>query len=272
VERDPSEFGKTIQNRLGTGELGTPEDFANAARERFIREIESSAQIALRSLLETVWPEFVRARTEVQGAGVTKSVGLDSLPASFRWPCFLRETVDQWAAHFHLVQRDQTPRWLIAQLESTFDMWARYPALIQGEQLCWASVYTGHWTVDKLPPEAVTISFPMFSWHPRSGYESRDGAKNRILDEVKGILTKRLDEIEELAIRNGLQTAPAYRETAHFNWAVRYQVLFERVTEIASSPAAAGSDVRAINSGIKKVLSLLGISRRPEKPGPVRAR
>jgi hypothetical protein len=264
---DRREFGESIQKLLGTGEWGTKEDAANVAREWFLEEIEASAQIALRELSSMVWPVYRSASESFQRGA--KSQQRDSCPLMLPWSNLLHETVHFWAAQYHLVRDGNVPHWLVMQLEATFYRWEQFPTLIRGPRLCWEGVHTGYWSEDILPLKELEISFPVFTWHPRKGYESREGIEKSVLEEVRAILKKRLDEIEALAAEHGLQTTPEVRKTEHFNWAVRYQLLGERVTDIASSIRGADCDVRTINSGISKVLSLIDISRRRERPGPV---
>jgi hypothetical protein len=161
------------------------------------------------------------------------------------------------------------PRWLRIQLDCTLSTWELHPELRRPEDFGWAGISTGYWIVDNIRDEEQTITLPEFTWHPRRDRRSRESIERFVLDVVKIALRKRLDEIEELASQRGLLRTPEARQQSHFNWAVRYQCLGERVTDIASSIDAARGDVRTINSGIMKVLSLVGISRRSEKPGPV---
>lgn len=241
-------FGASIRNRLGTGEFGTPEDAADTARGMFLREIQASAPIVLTSLKETVWPDFGKASDSRLAALGSRT---------------LRALIYQWAKRLCLLQNNRVPSWLISQVHATLATWADHPSQCPSS---WGGIYTGYSTRIS---GGFTITFPEFYWDPRRGFESREHFEDRVVQEIRKILRERLNAIEDLlAKRLGLTRSPEFRRPQHFNWAVRYQVLGERVTDIADSVRAGDIDDRTINSGIKNVLSLVGLSRRAAKPGP----
>jgi hypothetical protein len=261
--KTPGKVGTSIPGRLGTGEWGTKEDFENEAREVFLREIQDCAPIVIKQLLKRVWPEFAAAREAWK-----RKQGITDRSIGFPWPDKVRQAIHDWAGTHHLLNGNNVPGWLLRQVDATFWMWERHPSLRRNNQLSWSGIYTGYLVVDNLRDEELTITLPAYRWHPRRAYGSRESTERFILESLKSALKKRMDEIEALARRRGFCRTPEVRQGDHFNWAVRFQVLGERVTDIASSIRSADGNERTVNSGIEKILSRVGLSRRKEKPGP----
>ena len=81
------------------------------------------------------------------------------------------------------------------------------------------------------------IHFPAKTWDPRLDPETREQARNRILAELAAVLDSRLAEIETFAKHEDrLQPTPTMRSCRDFDWLVRYQVLKESKSAIASGP------------------------------------
>jgi hypothetical protein len=113
--------------------------------------------------------------------------------------------------------------------------WRLHPEFKASGRLGWAGIYTGYMTVHSISTEDLTITISECAWDPRRDGMSRESAERFILEGITLELKDRLDEIEALMAERGLSRTPELRKEEHFKWAVRFQILEERVTDIAAS-------------------------------------
>jgi hypothetical protein len=242
MRKPKNKGGSSLPGRLGTGEWGGQEDFMDEARRMFLREIQVTAPIAIERLQKMVWPEFLAAE-----AAFTKKRGVRPSSVGFPWPDKLLQAVYDWAKVHHLLQESRVPEWLRHQVRSTFLVWRLYPQRRSIGRFGWAGIYTGYTTCDSIPAEDLTIAISEFTWHPRKDDMSRKDAERFFLERIELELKARMDEIETLVAKRGFIRTPELREDTHVKWAVRFQILGERVTDIAASIGDGDGNERTVN-------------------------
>jgi hypothetical protein len=165
------------------------------------------------------------------------------------YPEAVMQELNRWAERHNFVMKPNGDSWVLLQAKKTLGYWTRNPDLTKKASLTWGPFSYGPaiW-----PEEAVSVEIPLHQPVP-----------DPLM--ARAIIRSRM---ERHAREHNLEPTGEYRQLEHFVWAVRFQVLDERASEIAASVRGAAADQRTIDYGISSVLRLVGLRKRKEKPGP----
>ena len=242
-----SRHTKNARFRLGRAPYYEPDNlnFVQVdARQKFIEVVNHLARPAIEVLLELAAAHEYHA---------------DNCP------------LDEWARRFNLTKGGHIAGWVLYSARVTIMGWQaipqlRVPLLMDFQQV-------------EIPVKASTLTSADcrvvldVAWNPLGPALSVPGSVpgetcGEFLNRVRKQAKAEIERIVRSVKRRGAQPCPEKREPQHFDWAVRFQVLKHSVPEITGCVKGAELETRAVTRAISQVLDLIGLTRRPEKPGP----
>jgi len=172
-----------------------------------------------------------------------------------------------WCERHHLTSHGKPCESVLTVVQAAQELHAIDPALFPATEIPTGSnvPMIRAWFKD-MP--ASTCMIGPFGWNPLSGPYTRTEAFERICEDVDW----KLKAIERLAKHVGGMRADC--EAEWFEWAVDFQTIGDSVPTIAKKAGDARRDIldtRSVYDGIKHVLDMIGIDRRPGKPGRTRS-
>ncbi|MEN6535332.1 MAG: hypothetical protein ABFD89_16830 [Bryobacteraceae bacterium] len=238
--------------RLGFGgELQPVADQVIVTRNRFFSAIEEHAPIALETLASNVLPVYLDARAAWSREYPDREDPL--FPISDE----LYKSIASWARQYYLTFHNEVPRWVLLQAQITLWQWSHRPELVPKSfgLLAPSSFFR--------KPKTAKGRID-FEWNVIR--ETRAEAETRIVATLRALLgeilkceTDRLLDILDKGASKVFREIDTMRGEQHFEWAVRYQIIGQDVSEIAYSKG----HKRTVNAGLKAVLDLVGLTRRP---------
>lgn len=113
----------------------------------------------------------------------------------------------------------------------------------------------------------LNLDLPELTWNPRE--ETLPSAQARIMAVIEPIVASELDRIRDDYMASGYKPVLVKRETRHFEWLARFQVLREDKTEIARTE---GLEERHVRRALTETARLLGMELRSQRRGRPRRR
>jgi hypothetical protein len=234
---------------------------------KVIRAIEEIAPAVVKSLAREVFPAYHRAAGWLTPFPLIEPRALESVTLQPNCPAelhTLKHALARWAARWHLDEPG-----LRARALDTLYSWHFRPAPRGKRQ----------WVI--VGPESprpfshvADVPFVAKGWHPQT--EPQQVAERRILAELRTQVKEHMARVEAIAKNQyGLIKSPIKTQPEHFAWFVRYQVLGESLSDIAS---LAETDPPTVHRAIDSVGGLLSgphwpaWKRPPGKSGPRRSR
>jgi hypothetical protein len=169
----------------------------------------------------------------------------------------------KWARRWHLLAPDGgIADWILAQVEETFHLWRAMAQRKAWILRCWPIIVSDVWGWPVLDSDQQQRAEEFVRQHPNFCALT---ARNRDEWQLHAKFARAV----------GMRIAPRVPLT-HFVWVCRYQFGLERVCDIADDPrfglpegAARGRYTRQdVFHGIRRVLALVGLRRRRDRPGP----
>jgi len=171
----------------------------------------------------------------------------------------------KWARRWHLVGLDgEIPNWVLGQVAETFHFWGAIKWREKHAPLCWPGITSDFWGYPALSPEEQQRAEQFCREHPSF-------CPLTVRNREEWHLHRHFARVA------GMRVAPRV-PLAHFVWTCRYQFGQERACDIAESPeyGLPGGCMHKrytrqdVYHAIRKVLGLIGLAARRDKPGPRR--
>jgi hypothetical protein len=198
---------------------------------------------------------------------VVRSLSDAGLAARARSGASVAEAIDTWARAHNLTHLGAVPHWIASQAAISVELWVLQPDLSRD---LWPVGPCISAPIPDLLGQTFQVYVGPFTWTPWT--EQRTEAERRILASISRGLKAQMNLIEKDCRSGGMEATLDYRHREHFEWAVRYQCGGPDGRGEETSRIAQSLDARSINSGVSRVLRLVGIDRRPAKCGRPKSR
>lgn len=212
-----------------------------------LNEERVSARHLFLTLIEHRYPE------------VLESLAVDVLPHYQADDRFIDEALFNWATKFNLLNDRVIAQWVEFQASKTLEVWDQYPCM------------KGSWHT--LVPPLMGRSAKEFA---RIEIEVRLADGPTLADVQKRAMAQFRKKLIAHVHAAGLKEREPL-QMRHLEWAVRFQIGLEPVPAIAGTVNSTyrqrngASDLieeKTVRDGVRKVLGLLQLDRRFQRPGP----